>query len=303
MGQDAETSSIAGIGLELRRCDGVDHAELEKLLAIEFRTLNVTPQDASERVVIACDVQRAALTFEPNGASSNVELSGTTPAAWPRLLALAVSELVMEARARTPEARTMAAPVEKSLAVVESPGVPAPPSDATPRITPVRIFAGARGQWLPSVPAGLWGPEIGLDIIPFSSIAFDVRAHAGFGATDAELAHVGWTAMGGSAAMRWDVRAGRWRCGLGPGFSLDALQLSPNVTVHGARGHAVVGPWGGPELDVSGSVSLGATLLAYARFDAGILTFPVHGDASDGRRLVDASGGWLAGALGIGASL
>jgi hypothetical protein len=301
--QDAGTSSIAGIGIELRGCAGVDRGEFEKLLAIEFRTLNVTPRDAGERIVVACGLQSVALTFEPSGTSSSVELSGTTPAAWPRLLSLAVSELVMEARARAPLASTSASDVEQSRSVAEPQRAPPSPNVTTARAVSVRIVAGARAQWIPSTPALLWGPELGIEVDPVSAIAFEARAHASFGGTDTDLAHVRWTAAGGSVAVRWDVRARTWRCGLGPGFSLDALQLSPNVTVRGASGRAVVGPWGGPELDLSGSVSISAALIAYARFDAGILAFPVHGDASDGRRLVDASGGWLAATLGIGASL
>jgi hypothetical protein len=297
--QAEQSSSIAGIAIELRGCGGVDRVELEKLLAIEFRTLNVMPQDTSERVVIDCGDGNAALTFSPSGSSSNVELSGTTPAAWPRLLALAVSELVMEARARAPDRADVA---QRSPVVFEPRRASAAPSVATSRGF-VRIFAGARGQWIPGPSAVLWGPEIGLDVTPFAAVAFEVRAHGMFGGTDTELAHVHWTAVGGTVAVRWDVRARTWRCGVGPGLSLDALRLSPDVTLRGATGHAVVGPWGGPELDVSASVSLGKAVLAYVRVDAGILTFPLHGDASDGRRLVDASGGWIAGTLGIGASL
>jgi hypothetical protein len=303
MAQDEQDSRIDGIRIEVRGCNDVDRAELDKLLAIEFRTLNVVPEDASERVVIACDLQRAALTFEPSGASSSVELSGTTRAAWPRLLALAVSELVMESRARAPQARPVAPRADQSPAVVEPRSVPESPSTGTSRVTSLGLFAGARGQWIPSATAMLWGPEIGVVVSPFSAVAFEVRAHAGFGGTETELARVRWTAAGGSVVGRWEVRARTWRCGFGPGFSLDALQLSPDVTVRGASGRTVVGPWGGPELDVSGSIALGVALLAYARFDAGLLTFPVHGDASDGRRLVDASGGFVAAALGIGASL
>jgi hypothetical protein len=292
---DEWSSSIEGIRIELRGCPGVDRGELEKLLAIEFRTLNVQPQGDSERVGITCGREHAELAFEPSGTSSAVELSGVAPAAWPRLLALAVSELVMDVRARTPPARPVVAPVEKASAVT--------PVVTTQRAAVFRIFAGARGQWVPSASAMLWGPEIGVVASPFSSVAFEVRAHAGFGGTDTELAHVGWTAAGGSVAVRWDVHTRTWSFGVGPGFSLDALELSPDVKVPGAGGHAVSGPWGGPELDLVGSIALGSTVLVYARFDAGALTFPVHGDASDGRRLVDASGGWIAAALGVGAAL
>jgi hypothetical protein len=300
---DEWSTSIEGIRIELRGCSGVDRAELEKLLAIEFRTLNVQPQGDSERVAVTCGLEHAELAFAPSGTSRTVELSGIAPGAWPRLLALAVSELVMDARARTPAAGPVAAPAASPVAA---------PAEKPPAVTPVvakrlaaifRIFAGARGQWVPSAPAMLWGPEIGVAASPFSSVAFEIRAHAGFGGTDTELARVRWTAAGGSVAARWDVRVRTWSFGLGPGFSLDALELSPDVKVSGASGRAVSGPWGGPELDLLGSVTLGSAVLVYARFDAGVLTFPVHGDASDGRRLADASGGWLAAALGVGAAL
>jgi hypothetical protein len=62
----------------------------------------------------------------------------------------------------------------------------------------------------------------------------------------------------------------------------------------------VSGPWGGPELDVHARLTFGSTFLVYARMEAGLLSFPVRGDTSDGRRLVDASGGFIAAALGAG---
>ncbi|HEX4334499.1 MAG TPA: hypothetical protein VH062_01225 [Polyangiaceae bacterium] len=290
-----EPPSLA-IPVELLACSDVDRTELEKLLAIEYQTLGVEPRNDGERVVVTCSGERAQLTLEPGGASSGVELSGTSVSAWPRLLALAVSELVIEARARIATASTP----------VKHPGVAARPSETSAPVAKtlplrLRLFAGARAQWLPHAAASLWGPELGFATGAFFPLSIELRARIGFGSTSTEVARVGWTVEGGSVAVRWDVRAGRFTAGGGPGFSLDALQLAPTVKIDAAHGQRVSGAFGGPELDVYGSVALGSALLIYARIDAGFLALPVRGDVSDGRRLVDASGGFIGAALGAGA--
>lgn len=288
---DDESVAPSAIGVELAACPDVDRGELEKLLALEFQTLGVQPKGSSERVVVACDTERAQLTLEPDGASSEVTLAGTTPSAWPRLLALAVSELVIETRARVPLATVPAIPAVKRTEVASIPAIA--------RARPLRLFAGAQGRWIPHASTSLWGPELGLEMDPLFPLTIEVRLHASFGSTSSDVAHIRWTAEGGSVTLRWDVRLGKVTVGVGPGFSLDALQLSPSVKIASASGQSLSGPWGGPDLDVRALVALGGAILVYARVDAGLFTFPVRGDVSDGRRLVDASGGFLSGATGV----
>ena len=286
-----EPLATSALGVELGACPDVDRDELQKLLALEFRTLGVQPKGESERVVVTCSAERAQLTLEPDGASSEVDLSGTTPSAWPRLLALAVSELVIETRARVPVATRPASPVAKRTEVA--------PKETRRRSAPLRLFAGAEGRWLPHASSSLWGPELGLETDRFFPLTFELRLHATFGSTSTEVARVSWTAEGGSVTVLWGVRLGKVTLGAGPGFSVDALQLSPSVKIASASGQSLSGPWGGPEADVRGLLALGDALLVYARVDAGVLTFPVRGDVSDGRRLVDASGGWVSAAAGV----
>jgi hypothetical protein len=286
------------VRVELRTCPDVDRIELEKLLAIEFQTLGVQPQSDSERVVVACSGQRASVSLEPRGASSAVELSRTAASAWPRLLALAVSELVIETRARVPATSMAAPPASVAPATVRR--AEAAPALTKPRAALVRLFAGARGSWVPHAASSLWGPELGVETNVFLSAVVELRGRASFGSTSTDVARVRWMAEGGSVALRWDAHLGRFTGGLGPGFSLDALQLSPSVKVPGGRGQPVSGPWGGPELDAQGSLTFGSRVLVYARVEAGLLAIPVRGDASDGRRLVEATEGWLAAAVGAG---
>ncbi|HEX4476260.1 MAG TPA: hypothetical protein VH142_14340, partial [Polyangiaceae bacterium] len=257
-----DSLTISAIGVELGACPNVDRDELQKLLALEFQTLGVQPNGESERVVVACSAERARLTLEPDGASSDVELSGTTPSAWPRLLALAVSELVIETRARVRVATLPASPVAKRTAVASIP--------ATPRAIPLRLFAGAEGRWLPHASSNLWGPELGVEMDRFFPLTLEVRLHASFGSTSTDVARVHWTAEGGAVTLRWDLRLGRVTVGAGPGFSVDALQLSPSVKIASASGQSLSGPWGGPDVDARGLLALGGALLVYARVDAGV---------------------------------
>ena len=279
--------------VELSGCADVDRAELFKLLAMEFQTLNVRAQSDAERVRITCSGARARVTLEPSADTTEVDLTGTAAAAWPRLLALAVSELAVEARAR------IASPALAPVRVAPRVAVEVRPAPAPVRHTPVSVFAA--GHWRRAVRSetNLWGPEIGLEIGLFAALTVAVQAHAEFGRSDTALARVRWAMEGGSVVALWDWHARALTFGVGPGFTLDALRLTPSVTLAGASGRAVSGPWGGPELVARARYALGATWLAYTAVDGGVVALPVTGNASDGRRLVDAGGSWVGASAGL----
>ncbi len=288
--QDAPTlAPELAIPVELSACSDVDRAELLKLLAMEFQTLNVRAQCDSERVLITCSGARVRVTLEPAQDTTEVDLTDTATSAWPRLLALAVSELAIEARARIVAPARPPPPIK----------VEARPAPAPARRTPLRLFAGARFRRAMRAETNLWGPEIGLEMGLIAAVTLVAQARAEFAGSETPLARVRWTTEGGSVALLWDWHARAWTFGVGPGFSLDALRLTPSVTLAGASGRAVGGAWGGPELVARARYSLASALLAYADVDGGVVLLPVEGNASDGRRLVDAGGSWLGASAGV----
>jgi hypothetical protein len=293
---NAANASELALPVELVGCEVLDRAELRKLLALEFGTLDIHRQPSAEHLRIACDGNTARTTLEPEGTSSDVALSGTTPSAWPRLLALAASELVIESRARV-----IAPP---------SPPVPAPAPRLAQRAS-LRASTPARSriQWRAGVTlrrqlrAGvtLIGPRLGLKmgLNRYFVLAFDGAAE--FASEPGELAKVGWASEGGVLAGLVRAAAGRFEFGAGPGMFVAALQLSPTVTSAGATGHAVRGVWWGPLLTARASAALGSSVFADLDVAGGVISKGLDGVASDGRRLVDTGGSWLSLGIGVGA--
>lgn len=297
---DAASASASELALpvELVNCEALDRAELLKLLAIEFGTLDIRRQPTAERLRIVCEGDSARATLEPAGTSSDVALSGTTPSAWPRLLALAASELVIESRARivTLPSPTLPAPARAApqRASRSASSVPSPGSR-------VKWRAGATLRRQLRAEVTLLGPRLGLEmgLNRYFALAFDAAAEVG--SERGDLAKVGWTSEGGTLAGLLRADTGRFEFGAGPGVFVGALQLSPTVTSAGATGHEVRGSWWGPLLTARASAALGAGLFADLEITGGVISKGVLGVASDGSRLVDPGGSWLSAGLGVGA--
>jgi len=282
------------IALELDGCTALDRDELLKLLAVEFQTLNVQPSTPRERVRVACSARRATVTLESSSTSNEVDLAATRPAAWPRLLALSVSEIVIESRARVAEPRATATPVEPALRT--------PPSTAArpEKNSSTRLFAGLALRRAVRPATWLTGPELGVafELSHHFSVGADVRAE--LGSTDTDVAKVGWVSASGALVALVGGSVGRWGFGVGPGLRAGYLRLSPTVREPGATGHTVSGVWAGPELVLRARCDFGARWFALGGVDSGIVTAPVTGLVNGQQRLVDTGGGWLSAVLGGG---
>lgn len=281
------------IALELSGCEAIDQVDLLKLLSMEFQTLNVQATAPLERVRIVCSSNLARVTTDAGATVNEVQLAETASAAWPRLLALSVSEIVIESRAR------VALPVPHSEPRVLP--VLAPKSRSSPRpMRKWRLSAGAALRRAVRPATWLAGPDVGLqlDLTSHFSLASDVRAE--WGSTDTDVAKVHWTSLRAALMGLVGSHFGPLQLAIGPSVCLGYLRLSPTVSVANATGHSVSGVWGGPALvaragyDVSPDWSLAATL------DAGVVTWPVAGLVNGERRLIDSGGGWVSGALTLG---
>jgi hypothetical protein len=281
------------IELELHDCDALDQAELFKLLAIEFRTLNVQAATPTEHVHVACAPQRAVVTLEAGDTSNEVDLAATAPAVWPRLLALSVSEIVIESRARV----VPAAPI-------------APPEPIAPLTRKLpenieddrrfRLFAG--GALRRAVRPSTWlsGPELGVafELNRHFSLVADLRLE--LGQTSTALANVDWVSASGALVALIGGSMGHWDFGVGPGVRLGYMRLSPQVRVTTATGHSVSGVWSGPELVACTRYALDARWFALGGVDSGVVTAPVTGLVNGEQRLVDTGGAWVSALLGAG---
>ncbi|HEY4106128.1 MAG TPA: hypothetical protein VGM44_19650 [Polyangiaceae bacterium] len=289
------------VPLALEHCEDLDGNELRKLLAIEFETLNIGAARPNERVLIRCDASGARVSLEPAQTEAEVDFTSTAPAARPRLLALTVSELVVDARAHAVKAESAAAKARPAEPVPKKAAAPARESDGV--TSPVRVSAGGALRYLARPGAALWGPQIGLEFAISRYFSFGAAGGLELGQTSTSLARVRWlseraslfTLFGGSAAG-FDLSAGAAMC-------LGRLSLSPSRLGAGEIGHEVDGIWAGPELIARARHDLGGVLFALASVEGGVTTLPVKATASDGRQLVDTSGSFLSIMLGIGAAL
>jgi len=281
------------ITLELQGCEAVDQAELYKLLAIEFRTLNVLPTAPRERVRVTCTNQRASVRLESGSSSNDVDLSATTPAIWPRLLALSVSELVTESRARiTPTALPRASP--------EPHEPPAKPTQTVSDNQGLRVFAGVSLRRALRPATWLAGPDLGatLDLNRYFSLALNLRLE--FGSTDTTLAKIDWLSVSGAFAVLAGGSVGAWHFGAGPGVGIGYLRLSPQVQVANATGHTVSGIWAGPALVARVRYDSSARWFALGSVDAGFASTSVAGLVNGEQRAIDTGGAWVSAMLGAG---
>src|SRR6185369_5086894 len=192
-GPSAE-AAVLPIVLEIEGCEAIDQAELYKLLAIEFRTLDVLPREPRERVHVQCTAQRAVVRLESGSTSNEVDLRATAQALWPRLLALSVSELVTESRARV-------TPVVPATTPEPASPPPSEPTQATRDSERFRAFAGVPlGHLARRARSGRLA-RLESTLQPGAGSAFGVRSHG-------HLARSGRLAVG----ERWvRVASGRPR--------------------------------------------------------------------------------------------
>jgi len=284
------------IALEVDGCEAVDQVELNKLLAIEFRTLDVLPAEPRERVSVECSASRAVVRLESVSRSHEVDLQATAPELWPRLLALSVSEIVTESRARvTPTVAPHTTP---------EPGAqPASQPTQAPRDRDrdrFRAFAGVSLRRAIRPATWLVGPDLGatLALNRYFSLALDLRLE--FGRTDTALAKVDWLSASGAFAVLAGGGVGDWHFAAGPGVCLGYLRLSPQVQVPGATGHTVSGFWAGPELALRVRYALGARWFAIGSVDAGFASASVTGLVDGEQRVLDTGGAWVSSMLGAG---
>ncbi len=292
----ASSSTQLPIDLAYVGCDALDHDELEKLLAVEFQTLNVQQLSPLERVRVTCEQSRALVAIDGTQTVNEVELSTTARAAWPRLLALSVSEIVIASRAH--------------IVLPEAPAPPAPaPAKVTPKAAPavirpgraLRVHAGVALRRAFRSKTWLAGPELGLQLDWSRNFAFAADVRAEFGSTDTELARVHWASARGALSALVGASVSSFRFGVGPGLAVGYLRWSPTVSAANGMGHVVSGAWGGPELVARAHWDFAEHWFALASLDSGIVTWPVSGLVDDGRRLLDGGGAWASGALALGA--
>jgi len=297
--EPASDRAALPVALEFSGCDALDQRESLKLLAIEFRTLDLEARTPLEHVRIRCDRSVARITIDERPTSNEVQLAATSPSAWPRLLALSVSELVIESRSEVVTPSPPSAPSPRHVLPVLPRDIADDPQRPARK---VRLFAAIAA--LRALRSATWLPgfAIGVEFASTRHLSLVADARLEFGTTQTDVAKVRWLSTRAVLGALIGDRMGAWQLGLGPQFSLGYLRLSPTVKQPGAAGHVVAGAWGGPQLTARAAYDFSERCFVRLNVDIGVVVLPVKGQVNGGRSLIDAGGVWIASGLAGGVS-
>lgn len=304
----ADAADAAHLALELRDCATLSESALREHLELELATLGLG--QVSARLDVRCESGAVAIELtRASGARFPVEvrvdLRDTARAARERLIALAASELLAQAeRSRVSEAERAPArprapaPVLARAEPERDRGVTAPQGARRPS----ELFV-AGSVALDGVPkTALWGGSLGavLGLGRSWSVLLDTRFERG--SQRAELARVTWSSLSGFVGPSFRGDLGVLRPSVALGMRAGWLALAADAEAPN-EGRSFTAPWLGLALPLRLGAELAAGVTPFAGVEAGYVLVPVHGNVSDGSRLVEHRGPWLVGNVGIAVEL
>jgi hypothetical protein len=296
---------LGRVTVELSACGELSEATVREHLALELSTLDLSAADA--RLALRCE--RSSVLVELRRASGErypievrVELRGTAEGARERLIALAASELVAQAERAREDAKTReraqqsaaSVPAARRAARGDAPSRPPAPE----RARRVELWA-AGSAALDGKPGGvLWGGSLGtsLGIGRRWSVLLDTRVERGGEALP--LADVRWTVLSGFAGAGGHAVVGPLQLTLGFGARVGWLSLAADAAAPN-EGRSFTAPWAGVAAPFRLALDWGGGLAPFLGAEAGLVTLPVRGRASDRSLLVEQRGSWLAVSLGF----
>jgi len=324
----ARAASGPPVRLRMEACVPVSHPDVGAMLALELERSRVIgvpdreddgkndgksdgqpgggqagSEDGGPQVIVDCLDSHAVRVTVDRAAGRrqqrHVRLYDVPPRARPRLLALAIVEL-LAAGGPAPEPappagapRTVTAPLPAVVAVPPGSGGPSPPSWRAGAGASGRSFSSAWGQATFGAAAGVTRELPG----PRAAIALDVAVEASERA--ASLGRV--AVLLASAALWYELRGqhGRWTYGAGPGLRLGWARLAGAAPASQVQAHTVSRWWTGPLLAARLDVDLTARLSAGAALEAGKVLQSVRGLVGDSPE-VEIGGAWLAATIFAG---
>jgi hypothetical protein len=279
-------------------CETVPFAEIAAVLRVELlnRLVEDPPADAY-RAAIDCTGDLVAISVTlPGGAgkSRQTNLAGSPPNVRPRIVALAIAELVRDVdrepvRIVAPE-RPPSPPKD----------VPKPPPPLPPRRT---VELGAFAQTSSFRLDGVWltGGGLRFDYVyRWFCVGFDVAALQTVERFTQGSAQVflGY----GSPFVAWNERWGRAQTFLGAGYALGVAHLAGQANDARAFAGTTSGPWAAPYAFAALAVVVADGVTFDARGQVGWVTSPVIGNVTGGHD-VALEGLWASVQLGLAIAL
>lgn len=289
--------------ITLDPCVGVPRAFVERVVAAE-RTQDVegaAPADESTVTATCRDgvVVLTATVGAGRPATREIELEREEREARPRVLAVAIAELLTAAAAQPP---------------AEPPPAPPPPPPPPPPPAPVREEpVETRGEPAPRTlelgaaaivrafgPARTWGVSVAGShaVAGPLRVGLDVDATAGSRRVELGTVHLRALSLGLAALVAHDGRDHWVQTGAGGRVALVGSRGEPDA---GAVGHSVSGTWAGPFATVGAGLRLHARLALTAGAEAGYATRETAGLVGADPRIAF-EGLWWAGRAGAAAT-
>jgi hypothetical protein len=316
----AEANTHPRVALEIDACVDVSEDEIRKLVAIELGALLSAVDESAEertRASVSCHEDNVVLHVDDPITGKSMEraldVTDAIPRARPRLIALAIVELISASWTDLENAEpapivASEEPHVSSIAARLDDRFPAAPRRDEHAST--RIVARGGGMMFFSRTSllGGGGLELARDLSPRFGFIVDAQANHGVESTSLGQVDTDVLAVGAAITVRraWRSHASPDRraiVSLGAGVRAGAVHLTgvPDITmaVDGAQFWA---PWFGPlalarvDFDVNGRITFGAAL------EGGYVALPVVG-LVNGVRDVAISGAWLELYLGVGVIL
>lgn len=292
------------LALQLNACEQPFEAEVRRIASVELRsTTLVEPGDDRVgviQVMATCNGSQIELSLSEVGTTRRLErtlaLSDATPNAQPRLLALAIAELVA---ANQENFARRSAPVERVAVGVpviptSQPSEPAAPLPRAAldaigvlRLLPRSGFSllgvGARGVLSLARPLKLW-----------------LESTVEWGKPSRLTGHVNVESLGGAFGLGWsyEMTEASLMPWLGARVGVARLSGEPRPS-SAALGRTQSGPWLGPELGLTATLFPRAPAHATLALSTGVALLGVEGNVSRDRD-VSVLGPWAACAIGIG---
>lgn len=273
-------AALQGISLDVDPCVDVATPFVERVVGAELAGVTTRPSS----VHVTCEGDAIVIAVESNGSkkSRSLHLELEAREARPRLLGLAIAEVLESAWSEPPPAPVVT-PAPKPVPVVEKPVAP-PRREEEPKRWEIAGSAVSRGfRALP-----MFGGELALSYRPG---LFGARL-----ATDATTTRVSTElgdvdVLGSSVALAALLSTRGFESSVGYRLGLVRLAGTPRA---GATGHSLTTSWGGPFVSIGARVSLSRAFVVFAAAEGGWATLEAAGLVSDEPRVALEKAWWSA---------
>lgn len=317
-------ASAPTLQLQINDCVGVSAEEVAQVVSLELRAIIAATRTAqTTQVGVSCKSRFTEISVEDPDTRQpiireveprplldirvddpitgkwllrSVDLNRYPQAARSRLLALAISELVMASwvellvnpNPKVPPASGQA-PVEARQAVTQAVRL-AEPLRATTTFGPTFSF---------SNPRVLWGGALRLSQARWEKLGWSLDVSYARGATRSPAGTIFTETLSLAPMLFFHLRLGPVQLQLGPGLRYGAGRLTGEPADSSAtQAGTLAGPWGGPAAFVTAAVNLSSALAIEVNAEAGYTLTPVRAFVA-GEKIAALEGGWFGLRLGL----